>query len=504
MAGIKRYREWTPEQTFLLPPSPSEWLPEDDLAYFMLDVVQTLDLSMIERELQAKDSRGTRPYDPRMMVALLLYGYCTGVMSSRKLERATYRDVAFRVLAGGHHPDHDTLANFRRQFREPLQDLFVQSVQLAQRAGLVKLGRVALDGSKVQGNASKHKAMSYERMVKAEARLTKEIDELLEQAEQCDQEEDSRYGKGKRVEEIPAELRRREQRLEKLRQAKAALEAEAVRTRVAELEQRAEEAEDKAAQAEQPGKRQKLQERAKAAQTQADELRERHDIDDDPPPPSSPADALPSHRVPAKADGSPKPKAQRSFTDPDSRIMKSGGTYLQGYNGQAVVDEYEQIIVANAVTNQPPDVEHFIPMHEQVRENCGRYPDKSLADAGYWSEANADFCEAREIDPYIATGRLRRGERAPPIRGRPPKDLSAKQRMARKLRTKKGQRNYARRKAIVEPPFGHIKEIRGLRRFLTRGIDNVSTEWSLACTAHNLLKLFRSGRGHTVLRPAMV
>lgn len=478
-----------------------EWLPEGDLAYFVLDLVGTLDLSAIERRLRAKDPRGTRPYAPQMMVALLIYGYCVGVMSSRKLEQATYRDVAFRVLAGGHHPDHDTIAGFRRQFREELQGLFVQSVQLAQRAGLVKLGRIAIDGTKLQANASKHKAMSYERMVEAEAKLRKEIAELLEQAEQCDQQEDAEHGRKRRGDELPAELQRRESRLEKIMQAKAALEAEAARTRVAELEKQAQEAAAKAETCSQPRQREKLEKRAREAQAAADELRSKHDIDDDPPPPSSPAQALPSHRVPAKADGSPSPKAQRSFTDPDSRIMKRGGTYLQGYNCHAAVDDHAQIIVACATTNQPPDVEHFVPMLEQVRDNCGRYPDKTMGDAGYWSESNVAFCEARGIDPYIAAGRLHHDDHGPPPRGRPPNDLSPKQRMARKLRTKKGKAVYARRKAIVEPPFGQIKEARGIKRFLLRGLEKVSAEWALIAATHNFLKLFRSGKASPLLRP---
>jgi transposase len=479
-----------------------EWLPEGDLAYFILDLVGTLDLGGIERKLRAKDPRGTRPYAPQMMVALLLYGYCVGVMSSRKLEQATYRDVAFRVLAGGHHPDHDTIAGFRRQFLDELQGLFVQSVQLAQRAGLVKLGRVAIDGTKLQANASKHKAMSYERMVEAEAKLRKEIAELLEQAEQCDQREDAEHGRNRRGDELPAELQRRETRLEKIMQAKAALEAEAARTRVGELERQAQQAASKAETCSQPVQREKLEQRADEAQAAADELRSKHDIDDDPPPPSSPAQALPSHRVPAKADGSPSPKAQRSFTDPDSRIMKRDGTFLQGYNCHAAVDDHAQIIVACATTNQAPDVEHFVPMLEQVHDNCGLYPDESLGDAGYWSERNVAFCEERGIDPYIATGRLHRGEHEPPARGRPPNDLSPKQRMARKLRTKKGKKVYARRKVIAEPPFGQIKEARGIKRFLLRGLEKVSAEWALIAATHNILKLFRSGKASPLLRPA--
>ena len=444
----KTFRPYAPRQAFLLPPSPLEWLPEGHLALFILDVVQQLDLSAIyahyEREL-----RGYPPHDPQMMVALLLYGYCVGVASSRKIERKTHEDVGFRVIAGGGHPDHSRISDFRRVHLEALAGLFVEILRLCQKAGLVKLGSVALDGTKVKANASKHKAMSYERMKKDEQRLREKVSELLAKAEQVDEEEDAVYGKGS-GDELPEDLRHAKDRRERIRQLMKELEEETKRQ----------------------------QEEEKAAK----------DKDEPPPPPTG--DSLPWHKIPTTADGEPTPKAQRNFTDPESRIMKSGDGFVQAYNCQAMVDDAYQIIVAEAVTNQPPDVEHLVPMIARTVENCGEKPTKLVADAGYFSEANV--CEAMKwgIDPYIATGRRHHDDDkifAP--RGRAPSDLSIKDAMARKLATKSGAAIYSRRKVIVEPVFGQVKEARGFRRFLLRGLKKVRGEWSLITLTHNLLKL---------------
>ena len=473
-----------------MPPSPHEWLPENDLAYFILDVVEELDISAIERVVQRRDPRGTQPYHPRMMLALILYGYCIGVVSSRKVEQATYRDLGFCVIAAGQHPDHTVISDFRQRHLEFIRDLFLQTVRLCQEAGLVRLGRVALDGSKVEANASKHKAMSYERMLKKEAELGEEIDELLARAEQTDQEEDTRFGRESRGDELPEELQRRQGRRAKIREARLALEAEAAQARASELEEQAARQRAQAELVDDPAEQKRASTRAAKAEGKAAALRG----DDDEPPPSSSGDGeLPRHRVPATPDGAPKPKAQRNFTDPESRIMKRGQAYLQGYNGQAMVDDAAQVIVATGVTNQAPDQEHLEPLLERTKENCGDYPDEALADAGYWSDSNAAYCEAHGVDGYIATGRLKHGEEMPPVRGPPPGDLDSKGRMRRKLRTKKGKKVYARRKAIVEPVFGQMKEVRGLRRFLLRGLRKVQAEWDLWCATHNLLKLYRSG-----------
>jgi transposase len=412
-----------------------------------MDVVKKLDLAGVYERYEG-DLRGYPPYHPQMMVSLLLYGYCVGVPSSRKIERKTHEDVAFRVIAGGAHPDHSSVSEFRRVHLDALADLFVQVLQLCQAAGMVKLGHVALDGTKVKANASKHKAMSYERMQKDAQRLKEKVAELLKAAEVADAEEDTAYGKNKRGDELPEDLRRAKDRLARIEELKAALEAEA-------REQR--------------------------------EAAANNDDDRNPPPPG--ATPLPSHKVPQTKDGAPTPKAQRNFTDAESRIMKTGDGFVQGYNCQAVVDDGYQVIVAQAVTNQSPDVEHLIPMIELMVQNCGAIPEKMSCDAGYFSEVNT--CEAMKwgIDPYIATGRKKHDEQPPVVRGRPPANLTIKDTMARKLATKKGAAVYARRKVIVEPVFGQIKEARGFRRFLLRGIAKVRGEWSLIALTHNLLKL---------------
>ena len=444
----KTFRPYTPGQCLLLPPSPMDWLPEGHLARFILDLMKELDLGRIYAHYEG-DLRGYPPYHPQMMVALLLYAYCVGVPSSRKIERKTHEDVAFRVIAGEAHPDHSRINEFRRVHLEALSALFVQVLRLCQKAGLVKLGKVALDGTKMKANASKHKAMSYKRMSEDEKRLRDRVAELLAEAERVDAEEDEEYGVGRRGDELPEDLRRSEDRLARIREAKAALEAEA----------------------------KQQEEEAKAA-------KERND----PPPP--PAETpLPKHRVPTTDSGEPTPKSQRNFTDPESRIMKTGDGYVQGYNCQAMVDAEHQVIVAQAVTNQSPDVEHLVPMIVQTVANCGAKPEKLLGDAGYFSEANV--CEAMKwrIEPYIATGRQRRNEPPPKTRGRPPSNQTIKEQMARKLATKAGAAVYARRKVIVEPVFGQIKEARGFRRFLLRGLAKVRHEWSLIALTHNILKL---------------
>lgn len=450
----KTYRPWSPRQAYLLPPSLQEWLPKGHLAYFILDVVGELDLSQIAAHYE-REMRGYPPHNPQMMVTLLLYAYCVGVPSSRKIEKRTHEDVAFRVLAGDTHPDHVQISEFRRIHLAALGGLFVQVLRLCQKAGLVKLGHVALDGTKMKANASKHKAMSYDRMQKDEAKLRAKVDELLAAAAAADSDEDVRYGKNRHGDELPEELARAETRLARIRALKAELEAEA---------------------------KQQHDERAK-------------DDDNDEPPATGPT-ALPEHQVPTDKDGTPTPKAQRNFTDAESRIMKTGDGFVQGYNCQAVVDDAHQIIVAQAVTNQPPDVEHLVPMLEQTVANCGQAPDKMSADSGYFSAQNVEGARALGVDPHLATGRKKHDEPAPTVHGPAPAGLTPKQLMARKLATKKGAAIYARRKVIVEPVFGQTKAARGLRGFLLRGLAKVRGEWSLISLTHNLLKL------HIAIQPA--
>jgi transposase len=447
----KSYRPYNPKQGYLLPPSPSEWLPEGHLAHFVMDVVAQLDLSPIHRRCQATDQRGVQPYHPAMMTALLVYGYCVGVASSRKIEKKTYEDVAFRVVAGENHPDHTRISEFRRVHLEALAGLFVQVLELAKKAKMVKLGNVALDGTKMKANASKHKAMSYERMDKETARLQQKVNDLLTAAEAADAEEDAEYGKDSRGDELPEELRHAETRIARIKQLKAELEAEA---------------------------RQQAEEEASK--------------DDDDLPPAPRETPLPKHKIPRQKDGKIDPKAQRNFTDAESRIMKSSEGYVQAYNCQAVVDEEHQIIVAQAVTNQAPDVEHLVPMLVQTVDNCGATPEHWLADAGYFSEANV--CETTKwgCEPFIPPRRQKHGEEPPSVQGRTPADLTIKELMARKLATKAGKAVYALRKKIVEPVFGQIKEVRGFRRFLLRGLSKVQGEWGLIALTHNLLKIYRA------------
>ena len=466
----KTFRPWQPEQTTLLPPSPREWLSEDHQVYFLLDLVDELDLSAILIPAQAKDPRGEKGFDPRMMTMLLLYAYCVGTVSSRKIERACYEDLAFRVLTGNQQPDHSRISEFRRRNLDALKGLFIQILRLCQKAGMVSLGHVALDGTKVQANASKHKAMSYERMLRAEKELEKEINALMRKAEILDAQDDQRYGKGNRGSELPEELRHKQSRLARIRQARKEMEAETAAAAARQRQEEAEKASAKAAaaqeadaaaaeQAELNRKVEATADKAKAATDKAIEAAEKAGVELPDLEPLAP-DAMPRRGLARKADGTPTTKTQRNFTDADSHLMQSGGSYLQGYNCQLAVDADHQVIVAIGVSNQSPDFEHLEPMLERIVASAGALPDVMTLDAGYWSENNANTCMDQGIDAYIATGRLPHGQKLPPKRGPLPRDANIKTRMARKLRSKKGSRIYAQRKAIVELVNGQFKEYR--------------------------------------------
>jgi transposase len=455
--GMKTFKPYTPDQPFLLPPVLQDWLPEGHLALFISDVVQALDLSPILAAYGTGDGRGQPPYHPALMVKLLLYAYCTGKPSSRQIERATYDEVPYRVLAANQHPDHDTLAAFRQQHLAALAALFGQVLQLCQRAGLVKLGHVALDGTKVLANASKHKAMSYSRMPEAERKLEQEIAALLATAQAVDAAEDAQYGKGTRGDELPAELARRESRLAKIRAAKAELEAEA-----------------------------KALAAAAAAEAQAKcAARERQTAETGRKPKG------PAPTVPDPTQATPTPKAQRNFTDPASRIMKDGATkgFVQAYNAQAAVDGTVQVIVAAAVTQEANDKQQLVPMLTAAKANCGQPLAVASGDAGYFSEAAVTDPALRGIDLHVAPDRQKHGEAPAP----PADDGTVIGAMRAKLQTAAGHAVYALRKAIVEPVFGQIKGARGFRRFAFRGLVKVQAEWQLICLTHNLLKLFRAG-----------
>jgi len=491
---MKSYRAWNPGQSFLLPPSPLEWLPEGHLAYFVLELVETIDLSAINGAIQEKDARGERPYPPAMLVALLLYAYAVGIFSSRKIARATYEDVAFRVLAGGAHPHFTTINEFRNTYRGEYAKVFNHVLRLCRAAGMVSLGHIAIDGTKVNANASKHKAMSYERMQAEEQRLSAEIEELLKKAEAIDRDEDRQYGAGKMADDLPYELQLREARLKRVKEAKAALEKEAAEARAQQLRANAEgqreKANDKSVDA---IERKRAATRAEKAEERADELAKR-DSDDDPPNGGSgTAPELPKHRVPVELDGTPKPNAQRNFTDPDSRIMMRNTEVTQAYNAQIAVDGESQVIVAEGVSNQAPDAEYFEPMLDQVIENCdGDAPVVATADNGYLSKSAIDAAKRRGVNAHIAIGREDKTKKMAADGKALTPALKARAAMARKLSSPTGKAIYARRKAVAEPPFGQIKEARRFRRFSLRGLVKVRDEWTLVCLTHNVLKLFRS------------
>lgn len=447
----KTFRAFDPDQGLLLPPSLDDWLPAVHLARFIAELVdEHLDLSRIRAAYT--EGRGGPPYDPRLMVRILLYGYTIGVRSSRVIETKCVDDVPFRWLAAGAAPDYRAIARFRKRHMSALGHLFVQALALCQAAGMVSLGRVALDGTKVRANASKRKAMSYARMSEKEKVLAAEVSALLAEAERVDKAEDNKFGKNRRGDELPEELRRRQTRLAKIREAKAALEDEARRSASEQAHQRA------------------------------------TDRGDD-------EDTAAGKGAAAAEKAIAQPKAQRNFTDPDSKIMLTGdGAFHQCYNAQAVVDADHQVIVATDMNTNAADVGNLIPMTEQTVTNTGAAPGQLLADAGYCSADNlaaaVDYAGEHGIEFFIATGRRRRDDPAPVApRGRIPNSATEKQRMARKLMTKQGHKIYARRKAIVEPVFGQMHTLQNAKHLLLRGLDAARSEWRLLAACHNLRKL---------------
>ena len=465
----KNFRTCDLNQPFLLPPSLQDWLPESHLARFIAELVPGLDLSKIYGYYGRRDGRGKAAYHPVMMVRVVLYGYCVGVKSSRGMERASHDDIAFRYLCADQHPDHDTIAEFRRRHLPVLAQLFTQVLQLCDKAGLVKLGHVAIDGTKVQANASKHKAMSYDRMTEKEKQLRAEVEKLLAQAEATDAAEDALYGKGNRGDDLTGEMARRESRLKKIAEAKAALEQEA-REQAEAAKKAAEE---------------KLAERLQKEQARGKKFGGR-------PP-----------QVPDPEQARPEPTAQRNFTDPESRIMPDGGrkgSFVQAYNAQIAVDSAQQIIVAAEITQESNDKGQLAPMLERVAQNVGAKPQAATADTGYFSESQVTDERVSGIELYVAIGKQKHGEGQvsdvmnPGDLSVPPFESgSAREKMKQRLKTEAGQALYKMRKAIVEPVFGQIKAARRIRSFLLRGLANAGAEWKLICATHNLLKLFRSG-----------
>ena len=451
-AGASRtFRDYDQHQSFLLPPSLDDWLPNDHTARFISEAVdEMLDLASVYASYERSD--GAPPYDPKMMLKLLLYAYSTGVTSSREMERRCQIDVAFRWLSANTAPDYRSISRFRRRHLLALDDLFIQVLTLCAEAGLVSLGRVALDGTKLRASASRHKAMSHDRMGPKIEELAAQVAAMLAEAEATDRAEDEEFGEDRRGDELPAELATKEGRLARMRAAKAAIEAEA-----------AAKASAKAA--------------TKAADNGGDEA------------------AVAEAAEMAAATATPNPKTQRNFTDPESRMMKTTNGFHYAYNAQTVVDEGSQVVLAAEVTQQATDVDQLFFMIGVTEGNLDAAdiddsPEVILADAGYCSEANLQQVADAEINALVATGRIRGKERVSDApRGRIPNNATQRERMARRLRTKAGRADYARRKAIVEPAFGQMKVRQAAGHLRLRGLAGAQGEWTLHVICHNLRKL---------------
>jgi len=453
----KTFRPYDMGQLLLLPPDLRQWLPDDHLALYVSDIVDQLDLSAILKPYEEGDARGQPPYHPQMMVKLLLYGYCVGKMSSRKLEQACYDDVGFRVLSGNQQPDHASIAEFRKRHLPELARLFVQVLQLCERAGLVKLGHVAIDGTKIKANASKYQTMTYAGLTEAEQKLAATVARLLAEAERVDEAEDQLYGPDKRGDELPEELRDSQSRLARIRKLKA------------DLEREAREAAEKQAAA-----KQKNEARLRQAKESGKKVPRRlaHIVD-------------PEQATPA-------PKARRNFTDIESRMMKdhASNTFVQGYNAQLGVDGQSQIIVAATVVQAGNDQEQLVPVLLTVKQNLGQLPASVSADAGYFSSAAVTAEAIKTVAVHVPPNARepQAGEYAAPL----PENATVQERMWHKLKSKEGAAVYNQRKAIVEPVFAYLKHVRGFRQFLLRGQARVEAEWLLMCLTHNVLKMFRA------------
>jgi len=456
----KRFHVCDLNQPFLVPPSLQDWLPEDHLARFVADVMNELDLSAVYQVYERHDGRGLSAYHPLMLARLLLYGYCIGVTSSRRIEKATHDDVAFRYLAADQHPDHDTIAGFRQQHLEALAGLFVQALRLCEKAGLVKLGNVALDGTKIMANASTRRSVPYKKLMKREQYWQAKVDQLLVQAQRTDQEEDQRFGKGQPADPLPEELAHAQSRLERIRQARTALEQEARQ----ELEA--------AAQQHTPHKRGRPRKQ-------------------DPPRRDPQQRAKEKNRLRRAKQNAEQPTRQYNFVDPDSRVMKDNARkcFVQAYNAQIAVDAHGQVIVAAELTQQTTDRKQLLPMAQNVRTSTQGRPEVITADAGYWDTVSLRDPSLQGIQVLVSPDSQPQPPGAPLPANAPQNDEAL--RMRELLATDAGKALYALRKSTVEPVFGQIKEVRGIRRFRLRGLTKVASEWKLICTTHNLLKLFR-------------
>lgn len=447
------------DQLLLLAPSIADWLPEDHMARFVVEIVEQLDLSPIISKYTPR-AHGSNPYHPAILTALLFYGYATGTMSSRKIEQATYDSVPFRFIAGGHHPDHNTLADFRRRHLAELSALFLQILLLAREMGFLRIGTVALDGTKVKGNASRHKAVSYAKSKQIEQQLRAEIKKLMQAAEGADNTP-LRDGVN-----IPAEIARREDRLKKLREAQRAIEERHARETLDEYERSCQE------------------HLAKTKQAADDLLEKKGDSKKRPPDPPEPPD---------EGSFTPPDKAQHNFTDPDSRIMPDKGTFTQSYNAQASVDTESMLIVGHHLSQNTNDKKELLPALAAIAEELG-VPESALADAGFFSAENIANAPPA-INLYISPGKTKHNQRmeerlAPAARGEAPADATPADAMRHKLKTKIGETLYRLRKMTVEPVFGIIKQALGMRQFLLRGRERVQNEWGLVCLGYNLKRMW--------------
>lgn len=489
--GSKQYQPWSPMQSHLLPPSPKDWLVDDHPVYFILDVVNELNIGAFERMIRRKDARGQRPFNPRMMLALLLYSYSRGVYSSRRIARSCLEDISVRVLVGGAQPHFTVINEFRKAHQAAFQSVFLQALRLCQEAGMVKLGHVALDGTKIKADAGKHKAMSYKRMLAEEERLKQELAAMLSAANTVNEQEDVQYGIGVDSDSLPEELRRRESRLEKIREAREQLEAQAKLKRASELRANARSYEESAAQTDNPTVAKRWRARAKNDLKKASELVSDEGEETFTPTDDVAATQLPAHQIQVTVEGLPREGAQANFTDPESRIMKGGdGAFVQGYNAQAAVDDFYQVIVAADVTNQAPDNGNLIPMLAQIAENLGQAPEVMTADSGYWQpDAPKKAHEYFQTEALIAIGATDESRQPQHVDSEASTTSDPRTKMRDRLKEEDATVLYRRRKATVEPVFGQIKECRGFRQFSLRGVLQVAAEWQLIAAVHNLTKL---------------
>jgi transposase len=519
----KRFRDCNLDQIFLLPLSFHDWLPKNHLARFIADLMKELDLAPFYAPYQGEDGRGQSAYDPRMMTRLLLYGYAVGVTSSRRIERATHDDLAFRYLAANQHPDHASVAAFRREQMPLLADLFLQALRLCEKAGLVKLGNVAIDGTKILANASTRRSVPYEKLKESAAYWKKVVDDLLAAAEQTDAQEDLRYGPGQPADPLPPNLADAQKRLEIIRQAKAQVEQEAkeeleelqrqapprkrgrprkdARTQgqARQSEGQAPQTEDPAPQTEDPAPQ--TEDPAPQTEDPAPQTEDPAPQTEDPAPqsegpaPQTEGPAPPSKRAKKQAQRARKkaasPTRQHNFVDPDSRVMPDSRhkkAFVQAYNAQAAVDAHAQVIVAAEITQQTNDRHQLIPMTQAVKNNTGKDPGAVLADTGYWVGDSLRDPVFKNILVLVPPDAQRAADQ--PLSDKAPNTEDA-QRMRALLATEDGKKRYGLRKTTVEPVFGQIKEWRDTRRFRLRGLERVSGEWKLICATHNLCKLHR-------------